>query len=83
MFVMQPIAAILKQAGCIPVEGNSKDRNASLFKDTLEILQAGRVVALFPEGTSHSETQLVKLKHGASWVYNHLMVRLATMRFFS
>lgn len=76
---LPPIAAILRKAGCVPVDGNSKNRNVSLFKQTFEVLQEGRVVALFPEGTSHSETHLMKLKHGASWVYDHLMIRVATM----
>ncbi|CAG8505047.1 7798_t:CDS:2 [Dentiscutata heterogama] len=57
---------ILVGGGVVPVDRTTKN-NKALFSATLEVLKLGEVVAVFPEGTSHSESRLLELKDGASW----------------
>ena len=63
----------LQLGGVIPIyrpkdaaPGASPAHNAAAFARCHEQLAAGGVVALFPEGTSHSEPGLVPLKSGAA-----------------
>ncbi|KAG9300103.1 hypothetical protein G9A89_000843 [Geosiphon pyriformis] len=58
--------AILFNSGVVPVDRTTKN-NQSLFSSTLEVLRLGEVVAVFPEGTSHSEPKLLSIRDGASW----------------
>ncbi|CAG8690039.1 19704_t:CDS:2 [Cetraspora pellucida] len=57
---------ILVGGGVVPVDRTTKN-NKALFSSTLEVLKLGEIVAVFPEGTSHSESRLMELKDGASW----------------
>lgn len=42
------------------------DRNAGAFDSILQLLQKGEMVLIFPEGISHSDSQLAPLKTGAA-----------------
>lgn len=57
---------VLASGGVVPVDRTTKN-NKALFSATFEVLKLGEVVALFPEGTSHSQSRLLELKDGASW----------------
>jgi glycerol-3-phosphate O-acyltransferase/dihydroxyacetone phosphate acyltransferase len=61
----------LDLAGAIPVyrrqdEGSDTSRNTESFDRSYDLLARGGVLALFPEGTSHSDPSLKPLKTGAA-----------------
>jgi glycerol-3-phosphate O-acyltransferase/dihydroxyacetone phosphate acyltransferase len=61
----------LDLAGAIPVyrrqdEGSDPAKNAETFARSHELLAQGGALALFPEGTSHSDPALKPLKTGAA-----------------
>ncbi|KAF8322176.1 hypothetical protein DL93DRAFT_2072008 [Clavulina sp. PMI_390] len=57
---------ILLNAGNVPVYRKAKDAQ-SLHKGTWDVLEAGEVVAIFPEGTSYTEPRVMQIKDGISW----------------
>lgn len=62
---------LLKLAGVIPVyrrsdPGVDRSKNVETFARCWELLARGGVLALFPEGKSHSEPGLQRLKTGAA-----------------
>ncbi|CAK5265816.1 unnamed protein product [Mycena citricolor] len=64
---LNPIAAwVLYSSGNIPVDRRSKDRRV-LLRGTIEALEKGWAVALFPEGTSYTEPRIMQVKDGAAW----------------
>jgi 1-acyl-sn-glycerol-3-phosphate acyltransferase len=65
------VRPFLDLAGAIPVyrrqdEGSDPAKNADTFARCHELLARGGVLALFPEGTSHSDPALKPLKTGAA-----------------
>jgi glycerol-3-phosphate O-acyltransferase / dihydroxyacetone phosphate acyltransferase len=61
----------LDLAGAIPVyrrqdEGSDTSRNTESFDRSYDLLARGGALALFPEGTSHSDPSLKPLKTGAA-----------------
>ncbi|RIB18031.1 hypothetical protein C2G38_1926833, partial [Gigaspora rosea] len=66
LFANKYTRPILVGGGVVPVDRTTKN-NKALFSATFEVLKLGEVVAVFPEGTSHSESRLLQLKDGASW----------------
>jgi len=67
-FFKGPLGALLTTAGAVPVDRKNRDNNALLYKETLETLARGGVMALFPEGTSYTSPHILQLKDGASRV---------------
>ena len=77
--------ALLSAAGVVPLQRASDAvrssaggdrrldpaRNADAFVAVLDVLEAGGIVLIFPEGTSHSDPALAPLKTG--------LARIATM----
>jgi 1-acyl-sn-glycerol-3-phosphate acyltransferase len=62
-----PIAKIvLDDAGNIAVARGAKD-NQELYGGTFKVLALGEVVAVFPEGTSYTESRIMQVKDGVSW----------------
>jgi len=70
---------ILRALGCIPVRrkvdvtesqkgATQRMDNSELQGETFKALQDGRMLCLFPEGTSHSESHILHLKDGISWM---------------
>lgn len=64
------LVPILSATGAIPVfpreeHGPAVD-NSSAFKKLSEVIERGNCMGIFPEGISHVESQLVKLKTGAA-----------------
>ncbi len=46
--------------------GANLDNNFATFENCFELLREGRCIAIFPEGVSHDEPQLQKIKTGAA-----------------
>lgn len=64
------LGAILDATGAVPVyrreeHGESID-NQPAFDCLYKVLESGHCVGIFPEGVSHAESQLVKLKTGTA-----------------
>lgn len=71
LFRMPVVGWLVRAFGSIPVNrrqdpGARPERNRGMFARVRERLAAGGVVALFPEGASHSEPRLLPLKTGAA-----------------
>ena len=65
------LARFLRRAGVIPVyrrhdSSDRPDRNASTFIAAREALLAGHVLGIYPEGTTHAETRVQRIKTGAA-----------------
>ncbi len=72
--------AIMRTFGALPIfrsidsgkpggpQGDMRDRNEETFGQCRQILNDGGAVALFPEGTTHSNTQMLPLRSGAARV---------------
>jgi hypothetical protein len=65
------MARFLRRAGVIPVyrrqdDPDKMDRNTETFTAVLDALAAGRLVAIYPEGTTHAETRVQRIKTGAA-----------------
>src|SRR3954447_25071433 len=65
------VRPFLDLAGAIPVyrrqdEGSDLAKNAETFSRSYDLLAQGGTLALFPEGTSHSDPSLKPLKTGAA-----------------
>ena len=57
---------ILTSAGNISVDRKAADKRL-VFRGTFKTLANGEAVALFPEGTSYTEPQIMQVKDGAAW----------------
>jgi glycerol-3-phosphate O-acyltransferase / dihydroxyacetone phosphate acyltransferase len=65
------LARLLSRAGAIPVhrrqDGPDRaDRNVETFAAARRALDAGHVLAIYPEGTTHAETRVQHIKTGAA-----------------
>ena len=65
------LARFLARAGVIPVhrrqdDSDRADRNAETFAASRRALEAGHVLAIYPEGTTHAETRVQRIKTGAA-----------------
>jgi glycerol-3-phosphate O-acyltransferase/dihydroxyacetone phosphate acyltransferase len=64
------LGRLLDLSGAVPVyprEEHGEDADNSKAFDTLfEVIEAGNCMGIFPEGISHAESQLTKLKTGAA-----------------
>jgi len=79
------VAPFLKLLGAVPVyrhqdPGSDMSQNAATFKACEQALMEGDVVALFPEGLSHSEPHLQPLKTGAARITGRACRRGAAVR---
>jgi glycerol-3-phosphate O-acyltransferase / dihydroxyacetone phosphate acyltransferase len=71
LWKIAPLRPFLTLAGSIPVyrrqdAGADMSKNAETFARAAEVLSGGGVIALFPEGKSHSEPALQPLRTGAA-----------------
>jgi 1-acyl-sn-glycerol-3-phosphate acyltransferase len=65
------VARFLAACGAIPVyrkqdDPTKMDRNVDAFAACFRALEAGRVVGIYPEGTTHAESRVERIKTGAS-----------------
>ena len=71
LFEDRVLGWMVRGVGSIPVYRRIDDpsqvaRNEEMFRAGFEALAQGAVIALFPEGTSHSEPELKRLKTGGA-----------------
>lgn len=71
LFRLPIIGFVLRTVEALPLyrrvdAGEDPARNVRTFEACHELLRQGRCIALFPEGLSHSETQLMPIKSGAA-----------------
>lgn len=64
LFKKQPLAFLLSGVDCFPVRRGEADRAA--FKTTMTMLEEGRVVCIFPEGTRYDGVELGEAEPGAA-----------------
>ena len=65
------VARFLLACGAIPVyrrqdDPDKMDRNVATFEACAQALAAGRLVAIYPEGTTHAEARVQRIKTGAA-----------------
>ncbi|MGH7322386.1 MAG: lysophospholipid acyltransferase family protein [Candidatus Rokuibacteriota bacterium] len=65
------VARFLRGAGAIPVyrrqdDPDQMDRNVEMFAACLEALARGRLIGIYPEGTTHAESRVQRIKTGAA-----------------
>jgi glycerol-3-phosphate O-acyltransferase / dihydroxyacetone phosphate acyltransferase len=65
------MARFLTACGAIPVyrkqdDPDKMDRNADAFAACLRALERGQLVGIYPEGTTHSESRVQRIKTGAA-----------------
>jgi len=65
------LGKFLKACGAIPVyrrqdDPDKMDKNAGAFEATVATLARGGLVAIYPEGTTHSESRVQRIKTGAA-----------------
>lgn len=70
LFHMPVIGAFVRAFECLPVyrtrDGADPQKNLEMMKNAVALLSSGNALALFPEGTSHSEPELKPFKTGAA-----------------
>lgn len=70
LFAIPVLGGIMRGLKVLPVyrqqDGSDLTRNEKTFDAVFDALQAGDVICLFPEGKSHNEPELQKLKTGAA-----------------
>lgn len=71
LFRLPVIGQLVRASGAIPVEraqdpGGDVSRNQAMFAQVQQALASDRCIALFPEGTSHSDPHLHPFKTGAA-----------------
>jgi 1-acyl-sn-glycerol-3-phosphate acyltransferase len=71
LFKSPILARFLLRAGAIPVyrredSPDQSDRNLATFQASREALRAGHVLAIYPEGTTHAEARVQRIKTGAA-----------------
>ncbi len=76
------LAPILNATGAVPVyrreEHDGEVDNRQAFEKVYEIIEAGKCMGIFPEGVSHVESQLVKLKTGTARIALSVAARRKT-----
>lgn len=65
------LGGFLTRAGAIPAyrrrdDPDRADRNAEMFAACRRVLDAGHVLAIYPEGTTHAEARVQRIKTGAA-----------------
>jgi 1-acyl-sn-glycerol-3-phosphate acyltransferase len=65
------MARFLRRCGVIPVyrkqdDPAQMDRNVEAFAASVQALAEGRLIAIYPEGTTHAEPQVQRIKTGAA-----------------
>jgi len=71
LFRRSLVAGFLRRCGAIPVyrkqdDPGRMDRNVETFAACLEALGQGRLIAIYPEGTTHAEGRVQRIKTGAA-----------------
>ncbi|HBL36602.1 MAG TPA: 1-acyl-sn-glycerol-3-phosphate acyltransferase [Firmicutes bacterium] len=64
LFRIPFFGGLLRRLGAFPVKRGQGDRGA--FRSALEVLSAGKVLGMFPEGTRHKDGKIHPLRQGAA-----------------
>jgi len=64
-------SGLMRLAGALPVYREADDpsklrRNVATFEECRKLLESGKLIGIFPEGTTHSEPQVRTLKRGVA-----------------
>ena len=65
------IATFLRNSGLIPVyrpedSSNHQDKNKKTFHECYSALERGEILGIYPEGTTHADWQVKKVKTGTA-----------------
>jgi glycerol-3-phosphate O-acyltransferase / dihydroxyacetone phosphate acyltransferase len=70
LFRMPFVSLFVKAFECLPVyrsrDGGDPQKNRKMMADAAQLLSRGNALALFPEGTSHSDAALKDFRSGAA-----------------
>lgn len=71
LFRNRLLARFLTAAGAIPVyrrqdDPDKMDRNMATFEACVDALEKGELIAIYPEGTTHAEPRVQRIKTGAA-----------------
>jgi 1-acyl-sn-glycerol-3-phosphate acyltransferase len=70
LFTMPVVGYFVRSFRCLPVyrqqDNNDPAQNRAMMKRAVELLAEGNALALFPEGTSHSDPRLKPFRTGAA-----------------
>src|SRR5258706_12019267 len=71
LFKSRALRVLLRGLGAVPLarredKGGDKVDNDAAFAAMFEVLGRGDTIGIFPEGLSHDESQLARLKTGAA-----------------
>jgi 1-acyl-sn-glycerol-3-phosphate acyltransferase len=72
LFKNRFLASLLRNLGVIPVyrkqddAASKKEKNVAMFQACAEILKENGAIAIFPEGVTHAEPRVKKIKTGAA-----------------
>jgi glycerol-3-phosphate O-acyltransferase/dihydroxyacetone phosphate acyltransferase len=71
LFRRPPLVRFLTRAGAIPVyrrqdDPSQADRNRETFAACRRALEAGGVLAIYPEGTTHADAKVLRIRTGAA-----------------
>lgn len=70
-FERKPVARFLSRCGVIPIHRRQDDpakmdQNVSSFEAAFRALERGEAIGIFPEGVTHDDLQIKKIKTGAA-----------------
>jgi 1-acyl-sn-glycerol-3-phosphate acyltransferase len=76
------VGRFLLACGAIPVyrrqdDPDKMERNVDAFRACFQVLERGEVIAIYPEGTTHAEPRVQRIKTGASRIALDYEVRRA------
>jgi 1-acyl-sn-glycerol-3-phosphate acyltransferase len=71
LFRNRLVGRFLRSCGAIPVyrrqdDPDKMDKNAGAFEACVTMLTAGGLVGIYPEGTTHAESRVQRIKTGAA-----------------
>src|SRR3989304_7115076 len=71
MFRNKILALFLHNAGVIPVYRKQDDleygqKNVATFQACYDVLEQGEAIGIYPEGTTHAETRIKKIRTGTA-----------------
>ena len=80
LFKYKLLSWIMRSTGTIPVyrkheHADADDRNVKSFKACFEVLEKGGAIGVFPEGLTHLDRQVKKIKTGAARIAFEAEVR--------
>lgn len=61
-----PVEKMIRSLGWLPVERHQTGQNGDIFRECLEALERGEILAIFPEGKTNYGKELLPFKSGVS-----------------